>query len=78
MRQASRKFSERSQAVSLLFDASGFTDAVGHQAHQALWSALAFSERVRGIVKREIQQRTSVTARPVTVNCFILEMAASR
>ena len=36
MRKSRRKLSQRSQAVSLLFEAGGFADAVGHQAHQTL------------------------------------------
>src|ERR1700756_387818 len=34
MRESGREFSQRSQAVSLLLDASGLTDPVGHQADQ--------------------------------------------
>src|SRR5580765_2643116 len=34
MRESGRKLSQRSQPVSLLLDASGLTDPVGHQADQ--------------------------------------------
>ena len=34
MRKSRRKFSQRNQPVTLLFDTSSFTDPVGHRANQ--------------------------------------------
>ena len=56
MRKSRRKFSQRSQSVSLLFEASGFADPIGHQAHQALGQLRHFLYKLRKQRSRKSQR----------------------
>ena len=77
MRQPRRKLSQRRQPVSLLFDARGFADPVRHQTNQTLGQLRHLLHEFREQRSRKSQNAPSVTARPVTVNCFIREKGST-
>ena len=67
-------FPERGQSVALLFEAGGFADPVGHEAHQARGQFWHFLHQFGKCRSRKSQERgRRLRLDRVTVNCFILE-----
>ena len=56
MCKARREFPQGSQTVSLLFDARGLADSVGHQSHQARGELRHFLYKLREVRRRKTQQ----------------------
>ena len=77
MRQPCGKLSQSRQPVALLLHAGGLADPVGHQAHQPLGQFRHFLHQFRKQRRGNFRTRPSVSARPVTPNCFIREKGST-
>ena len=53
MRESCRKLSQRSQSIALLFEAGGFADPVGHQAHETLGELRHFLHKLGKFRRRK-------------------------
>ena len=73
MRQPRRKFPQARQPVSLLLDARGFANAVGHQAHQPLGQFRHFLHQLGKMRGRKLQDAAIRDRPPVTPKIFIRE-----